>query len=171
MQSRRFQAGFSLLELIVVVVLVILLFSVAGMRLLPLRGEAEKVHVLRVHGSVQAALALQLSERVLSGRLDAVDELQEENPLSWLSHAPRQMAPDEPCTSVEPGYWAWCDADRTLIYRLRYPQYFENLPASTNVLRFHVTVERTHGLLQRVAFVAVDGLPVLREEIINGRSE
>ncbi|MDX1455142.1 MAG: hypothetical protein R3217_06790 [Gammaproteobacteria bacterium] len=170
MSPRRLQAGFSLLELIVVVVLVILLFSVAAMRLLPLRGEAEKVHVLRVHGSVQAALALQLSERVLRGKLDGIDELARENPLAWLSHAPPQ-APGSGCAALAAGHWGWCEANRTLRYQLRYPQYFENLSESASVLRFRVAVDRDNGQLKRVAFEALDGLPVLREDIINGRSE
>ena len=63
----RYARGFSLLELVVVVVAVAILTGVALDRLLPLVGRAQRAAFLRVQGDLQSALLLEAADRITRG--------------------------------------------------------------------------------------------------------
>lgn len=121
-------ATFSLLELVVVIILVVVLVITALENLLPLRGQAESARFAQTLGALRGALGLSVSERVLRGGLPAVAELANENPFTWLAVAPDgyigatgQLDP----AALPPGGWGFDEQSHTLIYRVRYPEYFQ----------------------------------------------
>ncbi|MGB5624359.1 MAG: type II secretion system protein, partial [Woeseiaceae bacterium] len=66
-RDRKLMAGFSLLELIVVIALISTLIAVAVTRLLPYIDEAERVAVLRVEGQLRSSLMMEAAQRIVRG--------------------------------------------------------------------------------------------------------
>ncbi len=125
-------AGFSLLELVVVVALIAVLWFVAIERILQLRIDAERVAMLQVLGGLRSALGLEVAERVVRRGLASVVELQGTNPMDLLAERPHNYlgeleAPDP--AGIPPGSWYFDTRTRMLVYRVRYPEAFEGGPA------------------------------------------
>lgn len=128
--TTREQSGFTLLELVIVIILVVLLFLTATWRLLPLRGEAEAAHVATTVGTLRSALGLHVAERIVKDSPDAVVQLDGSNPIQLLEQAPGSYIGEiESATAETPrGTWYFETATNRLGYRLRYPQYLAGSP-------------------------------------------
>ncbi len=130
---RTIQRGFSLLELVIVVILVALLFLFAFDRLMPLRGQAEGTQVASVTGALRSALGMEVAERIVSDGPGAVAELEGTNPMTLLQEQPRGYLGERDADGtgdISGGSW-YFDPDRgTLHYRVRFPQYLEGEPES-----------------------------------------
>jgi prepilin-type N-terminal cleavage/methylation domain-containing protein len=140
----REQRGFSLLELVVVIILVVMLFLVAADRLLPLRGQAEATHVAVMIGTLRSSLGLVTAERIVNHGLPAVRELADSNPMDLLQQPYERYAGefDSPATAdVRPGAWYFDRSTSALSYRVRFPQYLEDSAQAPVELRWRVTVQ------------------------------
>lgn len=129
----RTSRGFTLLELVIVISLVVLLFLTAYWRLLPLRGDAEAAHVATTIGTLRSNLGLVVAERILDDSLEGATGLAEANPMALLARPPgNYLGEIEPGQDAEipRGSWYFDPASRELRYRVRYPQYLEDAPAS-----------------------------------------
>jgi prepilin-type N-terminal cleavage/methylation domain-containing protein len=80
--------GFSLLELVVVVVIVGVMAGFALDRLLPLIGRAERAAFFQVQSQLKSALLLEAAERLTSGESATLPELAGVNPMTLLLDAP-----------------------------------------------------------------------------------
>jgi general secretion pathway protein G len=80
--------GFSLLELVVVVIAVAILMGVALDRLLPLVGRAQRAAFLDVQRELQSSLLLEAAERITSGEGATLPELAAANPMTLLLRPP-----------------------------------------------------------------------------------
>ncbi|MGI9234670.1 MAG: type II secretion system protein, partial [Woeseiaceae bacterium] len=81
--------GFSLLELVVVIILIGTLIAVAAARLLPYIDEAERVAVLRVEGQLRSSLMMEAAKRVVRGQSASISELEGANPVKFLLEPPK----------------------------------------------------------------------------------
>ena len=80
--------GFTLLELVVVVVAIAILAGFALDRLLPLVGRAQRVAFMQVQSELQTALLLAAADRITSGESQTLPELAGANPMSLLLKPP-----------------------------------------------------------------------------------
>ncbi|KAB7622636.1 prepilin-type N-terminal cleavage/methylation domain-containing protein [Alkalilimnicola sp. S0819] len=112
------QAGFTLLELVIVVVLVSVLIMFAVDRLAALRVEAERVAMERTLGSLRSAVGLDVAEHILEGRVARLPERAGDNPIGLLQEPPVNYAGAflgaEP--PVPPGSWYFDLGSRELVY-------------------------------------------------------
>ncbi len=135
----RKPAGFTLLELVVVVCLVAILFSVALQRFLVYQEAAEKAAMESQIGALRSAQALQVAARILSGGLRSVAELANENPIDWLSQPPPGylgvLADPDP-DAVPPGSWYFDIRNNELAYRPKRTRYFVPNPDSKGLIHF-----------------------------------
>lgn len=121
MRLRRRALGFSLLELVVVVIAVAILMSVALDRLLPLVGRAQRAAFLQVQRELQSALMLEAAERITRGESATLPELAAANPMTLLLSPPDNYvgALTEPRPEdVPPASWYFDGASKTLAYRV-----------------------------------------------------
>ena len=88
MQLARYSRGFSLLELVVVVIAVAILMGVALDRLLPLIGRAQRAAFLDVQRTLQSSLLIAAAERIVSGEAATIPELAAANPMALLLSPP-----------------------------------------------------------------------------------
>jgi prepilin-type N-terminal cleavage/methylation domain-containing protein len=133
--------GFSLLELLIVVVLVSVLLVVAIERLLRVRFEAERAMVQTVIGAMRSALYIEFAAAAANGELRRMDAARGANPMASLAERPESYAgefygPDP--ALFEPGTWYFDLRDRAIVYLVRFPQQFVTPLAGPPRLRLMV---------------------------------
>ena len=123
----RAQRGFTLLEMLVAITLVIVLYVTMLDRLLPMRGDAEAANVATVAGALRSALGLEVADRLVRGNLEAVAELDGANPMRFLAEQPENYLGEvngvDPA-NLPPGNWYFDGASGELVYLVRYTDYF-----------------------------------------------
>ncbi len=142
----KYQVGFSLLELIVVIVIVAILFGLALNHLLKWRVTAEQASVHRLVSEMRGAIKLQVASHYAKGKLQNIVTLVGNNPLNFASETPDSYigAQDslDPET-IKPGHWVFDTSKKLLIYRVRYPDYFTTKLKGTKRIEFKVLLVYT----------------------------
>lgn len=141
-------AGFSLLELVLVIIVVVILFAVAAWRLLPLRGDAEATHVATVVGTLRSALGMAMADRVLRGQFDTLHTFTNSNPADLLLEPPDRYAGAirrDQIGAVPPGAWYFLEDAGLLGYHVRFPRYLVDAPSDSVHLYWRVVMEFDAG--------------------------
>jgi prepilin-type N-terminal cleavage/methylation domain-containing protein len=138
------QRGFTLLELIVVITIIVLLMALFLDRALYYMEQAEKTAMEEVAGSIQSALTMQYGQVLTRGQPSDVAALAQDNPMNWMQKKPRNYAGeffDPAPQAVEPGNWMFDLKSRDLVYVMRNANYFKPGKDGRKWIRFHVAVE------------------------------
>jgi prepilin-type N-terminal cleavage/methylation domain-containing protein len=147
-RSRRRETGrgFSLLELLLVISLVAILFTVALDRSLRYLELAEKAAMESTVGALKSALSLRLGSLYATVGRAATARLGDENPFDLLSQTPEQYAGalfDPALAEVEPGAWYYDRASRQVVYRPQRTRYLVRpRPEVDPRIRFEVLAHR-----------------------------
>lgn len=134
-------AGFSLIELAVVVVIVGVLVAVVLDRLLPLIGRAERAAFLQTQADLQSALLLAAAERITAGESDRLAELAVGNPMRLFLRPPLNYigplrAGD--ADRVPNASWYFDEQDGRLAYRVGRHTRFDPLGGAPDRVEFRV---------------------------------
>jgi prepilin-type N-terminal cleavage/methylation domain-containing protein len=126
-RSKHHCRGFSLLELVVVVIAVAILVGVALDRLLPLVGRAQRAAFLDVQRELQSSLLLAAAERITSGAAATIPALAAENPMALLLTPPAnylgELSSPQPA-DVPHASWYFDEQSGRLVYRVgRYTRF------------------------------------------------
>lgn len=147
MRARR---GFSLLELVIVIVIVSVLLVIAIDRLLRLRFEAERVTVQSVIAAMKSGLYVEFAAAAAGGRDARIDAARGTNPMLRLAERPESYAGEffgaDP-KLFEPGTWYFDTRDRALVYLVRFPERF--VSALPDPPRLRLAVEPDYDDLDR----------------------
>ena len=128
------QHGFTLLELVVVIVIISILGLFAVDRLLAIRISAEKSAVKQLVGTIKSALGLEVARLALAGKMPAVAKLNHTNPIKLLSQAPHNYlgVKTNADNFTETGVWYFDEKQKALVYNVTYIENFitslEGLP-------------------------------------------
>ena len=152
MSARRLclSAGFTLIEMLVVVVAIGILAGFALDRLYPLIGRAERVAFMRIQGQLKNALTLATAERIARGESATVPAMAGSNPMSYLLKPPENYLGEftgEPPDETS-GHWYFNTEDGTLIYRVRSHTRFDGLEGPADRVLFQVRLafaDRNHN--------------------------
>ena len=112
--------GFSLLELVVVIVIISVLVAIALSRLLPYIDEAERVAVLTVESQIKSTLMTSAAKRIAGGRAASISELNRSNPMQLMLEAPKNYVGElrgSDGGSVSRRNWYFDLETRRLVYR------------------------------------------------------
>lgn len=119
--------GFSLLELLIVIVIVSVLLVIAVERLLRLRFEAERVNVQSVVTALKSGLYIEFAAAAAGGQSASIQTAPGSNPMLRLAEKPEGYAGEffgaDP-RLFEPGTWYFDTRERALIYVVRFPEQF-----------------------------------------------
>jgi prepilin-type N-terminal cleavage/methylation domain-containing protein len=168
---RKSQAGFTLLEMVVAITLVIVLYVTVMDRLLPLRGDAEAAAVATVAGTLRSALGLEVAALLLRGDADAVEELAGTNPVRFLAEIPDNYIGE--VSGVNPaslpiGSWYFDSAAGELVYLVRYTEYFStDLPGPPRLAFRVITVHNERDELAGVRLERVNEYVWTRSQQLN----
>jgi prepilin-type N-terminal cleavage/methylation domain-containing protein len=119
--------GFTLIELVVVVTIIAVLYTVFLERVWFYQERAEKTAMVEMEGALQSALILQYGRLMVRGTEAEVTALANDNPMKWLAKKPRNYAGefyDPKPDTVAPGSWIFDLKAHELIYILNRSEYF-----------------------------------------------
>lgn len=120
------QQGFTLLEIVVVIILISILGLFSVDRLLSLRIAAERASVAQVIGNLRSALGLEVVRLALQGKMSAVAELENKNPIPLLAQAPVNYLGERDGDNVtDSGSWYFDKKQKALIYNVIYKENFK----------------------------------------------
>lgn len=108
-------AGFTLIELIVVIVLISIISSAGAERLLYYEERAEKASMESTLAAIKTGLQVRLAELLLTNRQSAAAELEAQNPMHWLAEPPANFCGDYR-VPAKSGCWYFAAAARQLAY-------------------------------------------------------
>ena len=137
------QRGFTLIELIVVIVIIVTLMGLLLNRVLFYQEQAEKAAMEQVAGAIQSALILQYSQIMTRGKPSDVAALARDNPINWLQKQPRNYSGefyDPTPLTVESGNWLFDLKSRDLVYVARNADNLKPGKDGKKWIRFHVAV-------------------------------
>jgi len=121
------QRGFTLIELIVVITIIVLLVGTLLTRIWFYQEQAEKAAMEQVAGALQSAMVLQYGHMLTRGNEADAKTLLGENPMRWLMQKPPNYAGEfygiTP-TAIAPGNWAFDLKARELVYVPYRSEYF-----------------------------------------------
>ncbi|TDY03835.1 prepilin-type N-terminal cleavage/methylation domain-containing protein [Thiohalophilus thiocyanatoxydans] len=125
------QPGFTLLELVLVVLIISIMGLIAIDRLFEYRIDAERAMIQTVTGNIRSGLGMAIAERVARDRIDTVNDLEHTNPVEFLSQPPNNYLGeiDNESQVNEEGVWYFDTSESALVYRVRFGDYF-NTPLS-----------------------------------------
>lgn len=141
--KKKHEAGFTLLELVVVVGLVGILAVVAIDRLLYVREQAEKTVMEQTASILKSALRLQMADLIARQETAKIAGLAGQNPMNWLAEKPgnylgefdRAAAPNAPR-----GSWYFDTTERALVYLVDRGDYFVPDALGRKQVRYRVVL-------------------------------
>ncbi|MBI5909197.1 MAG: prepilin-type N-terminal cleavage/methylation domain-containing protein [Betaproteobacteria bacterium] len=119
--------GFSLFELLVVIVIVSMLMVIAISRLLALQVDAERVVMESTIGALRSALGIKVAESIVKQKIAALPAYEDSNPMNLLAEVPRnylgEIEGTDPYT-LEKGSWYFDKPAKALVYIVDNEGYF-----------------------------------------------
>lgn len=142
-RAHRGAKGFTLFELLVVILIIGTLMAVLSDRLLFYQEAAEKAAMEQTVGNLRSALHLQIADRLLKGNTNDLRALASDNPMDWLAERPanylgERFAPKE--DEVSAGSWYFDLSDRQLVYAPKRTEHLATNAAGHKAIRFKVTL-------------------------------
>ncbi len=118
--------GFSLLELLIVIIIISALLGIAIERLLKLQVQAERSSMESMIGTLQSAIALTISEHIAKGKIPELKNYLDSNPMALLADTPVNYLgdfegrPENP----EPASWWFEQNSHSLVYFVLNQEHF-----------------------------------------------
>lgn len=140
----RWQHGFSLLELAVVLVIVSVLLWVIGTRIFGIQRFAEQVATEQAVGALQSALGTKFAEYYVRGETKRIEALAASNPMDNLARVPKTylgaLRQPKPAT-IQGGHWYFDAGKRVLVYQVRNAAQIDGGVSNPTRLRWVVRLE------------------------------
>lgn len=118
----RAGAGFSLLELVIVITIISVLLVIAISRLIALQADAERVAMNTVVGVLRSAIGIKVAESIVRQDIGGLPSLAGSNPMDRLAELPSNYLGEkggvDPVT-LEDGSWYFDTGSGTLVYLVR----------------------------------------------------
>jgi prepilin-type N-terminal cleavage/methylation domain-containing protein len=137
--GRQCVAGFTLLELMVVICIASVLATVFAGRLLYYQELAEKATFELVLARTKMGLRIHMAELIMTRRQQQVIDLEKENPMQWLEEPPPNYA-GEYSAPPKSGHWYYATREHEMVYVPTYSSYLDAATAAIGELRFRVVV-------------------------------
>jgi prepilin-type N-terminal cleavage/methylation domain-containing protein len=124
---RRCNGGFSLLELVIVIVIISVLLVLAISRLLSLMVDAERVTMESVAGTLRSTIGMKVAESIVKSKVSELPAFEGSNPMALLAETPQNYLGEldgaDPAR-LEDGNWYYDQRDKTLVYLVRNKGFF-----------------------------------------------
>lgn len=119
LQRLRNNRGFSLFEVVVVLIILGALLAVLLQRITYYQAEAERAQVVKLAANMRAAFNSRLYAAETRGERGKLAAMAGSNPIHLLERAPENYLGEidvTPTNTVKPGYWYFDRAQRKLVY-------------------------------------------------------
>ncbi len=150
-------AGFTLIELVIVIVVVSTLAAVALDRLLVYQELAEKAAMEFQASALKSAVRMQVAELMVNGHMREVSTLAGVNPMLLLEEFPQNYVADPPHdpNAKRGGFWFYDGQTKEIVYQLKAGRhFFAEGPDATKQVRYRVVLMYPVKVLQQDAVLA-----------------
>ncbi len=160
------QHGFTILELVVVIIIISILGLFAIDRMLAIRIAAEQASVKQLVGTIKSALGLEVARLALAGNMTAVAKLDKTNPSRLLSQTPNNYLGEKENDNhiIEPGVWYFNKKQKTLIYNVIYNENFKTTLKGLPRIRYQIKLvynDRNRNKRFDIRYDSIAGLDLL----------
>lgn len=166
------QKGFTLLELVVVIIIISILGLFALDRVWMLRIAAERAAVTQIIGNIRSSLGLEVARLALEGKMSSVAKLDKSNPIPLLAQAPNNyrgvLGDDDHIT--ESGVWYFDNKQKALIYNVIYKENFISTLKGVPRIRHRLKLvynDRNNNNRYDIRYDSIGGLDLLPMEKFN----
>jgi general secretion pathway protein G len=163
--ASRCNKGFSLLELVIVIVIISVLLVVAISRLLAVMVDAERVTMETVAGTLRSAVGIKVAESIVRARVADLPALEGSNPMALLAETPHNYLGEldgaDPA-QLEDGNWYYDKREKALVYLVRHKGYFSGGQPNPPRARFAVRLVYSDSNGNGVFSPGVDEIQGLR---------
>ncbi|HEU5338377.1 MAG TPA: prepilin-type N-terminal cleavage/methylation domain-containing protein [Sulfuricaulis sp.] len=156
--------GFSLLELVIVIVIISVLMVLAMSRLLALQVDAERVTMEMVAGTLRSAIGMKVAQSIVKSRIDDLPSLEGGNPMTLLAETPPNYLGEKEGVDpgkLEAGNWYFDKREKALVYLVRHKGFFTggqpNPPRARFMLRLVYSDRNGNGVFDQ-GVDSVEGL-------------
>lgn len=136
--------GFSLIEVVIVIILISILYVVGIDKFLEMRVDAERVALENAVGTLRSALSIEVAAHIARDDIQGLYALEGSNPMRRLSEKPKnylgELAGPDPA-AIEGGKWYFDTRDATLVYRVKYGDHFKTALLGPPRARFAVRLD------------------------------
>ncbi len=146
------QHGFTLFELIVVVLLVGVFMSFAIDRMLRIQVDAERVSVQQTIAALKGAVNLQVADIIVKQGLNSVTALENTNPINYLQEPPYNylgLKSDQEVAYYPLASWYYDPQQKMLVYKVKNTGYFSNSLPGMSRIRLKVVAIYQNGSSQQ----------------------
>lgn len=162
--GRHSHRGFSLLELVIVIVIISVLLVMAISRLLALQVDAERVTMETVAGTLRSAIGIKVAETIVNMKVADLQDRVGSNPMDLLAETPHNYLGErdgvDPAT-LEDGNWYFDRQAKVLVYLVRNKGFFSgglpNPPRARFALRLVYSDKNGNGVFDP-GVDAIEGL-------------
>jgi prepilin-type N-terminal cleavage/methylation domain-containing protein len=140
MFARR-QQGFTLIELVVVIIIISGLLYFAFERLLKLEVQAERASMQLVIGNINSAIGLVISQHIADDDIPGLRKYVDSNPMALLAQTPPQYLGSfaGPPPKLPKGvHWYYDQTRHSLVYVTGSPRYFQSDGPKKNVTELKI---------------------------------
>jgi len=138
---RHRNKGFTLLELVIVIVIISVLLVLAISRLLAVQVDAERVTMETVAGTLRSAIGMKVAESIVKMKVGDLRALEGSNPMALLAETPHnylgEMDGADPA-KLEDGNWYFDKRDKVLVYLVHHKGFFSGGQTNPSRARFAV---------------------------------
>jgi prepilin-type N-terminal cleavage/methylation domain-containing protein len=121
--------GFTLLELVVVVIIISIAAVIALQHLMAVRVDAERAAITRMVGNLRSGIGMHVARSVLDDNWAAIAALDGANPMALMAQVPDsylgELSAPDPST-VAAQRWYFDSGQGLLVYRVQFGEYFES---------------------------------------------
>lgn len=140
--------GFTLFELIIVIIIVSVLGVVLLDRFWRYQEQAEKVAMEQLVGTIKSALSIQVAGLLGKGQVESLPQLAKENPINWLTEKPgnylgEYFAPT--AAQIQAGNWYFDLKDRELVYLPQRTEHFKAGSGARKWIRYKLDLVYNRG--------------------------
>jgi general secretion pathway protein G len=162
--------GFSLLELVIVIVIISILMVLAISRLIALQVDAERVAMDTVVGTLRSAIGIKVAEHIVRQDIAGLRFLEGSNPMDRLAQLPDNYLGEK--DGVDPsiladGNWYFDTRDRSLVYLVRNQAFFSGGLSNPSRARFQIKLvysDRNRNGVYDPGVDAIEGLKLIAVE-------
>ena len=154
------QSGFTILELVVVIIVISILGLFAIDRMFAIRIAAEQAAVKQLVGTIKSSLGLEVARLALEGKMSAVAKLDKSNPLLLLSQSPNNYIGEKKNSKniTQAGVWYFDKNQKALVYNVLYTENFKTSLKGTPRIRHRIKLVYNDRNKNRRFDVRTDGI-------------
>ncbi|MGD8484198.1 MAG: type II secretion system protein [Thioalkalispiraceae bacterium] len=127
-RDKKIAGGFTLLEMVIVIVLISVLGLIILSRVWQYRVYAEEAMVTATVGNIRSALGLEVARLAVKEQTRQIARLENTNPMKLLAQTPETYLGEtsKPETIKQKGVWYFNNNDKSLNYIVSYTEHFES---------------------------------------------